>query len=47
MKQHDITLDDGNTQTGSMRAALMTDQATAIATAAIDDGTAYIVCMTF
>ena len=47
VKQLDITLDDGNTEAGSMRAALMTAQTTAIATTLIDDGTAYIVCMTF
>ena len=47
VKQLDIQMDDGNTQTGSMRAALMTAQSTAIATASIDDGSSYIVCMTF
>ncbi len=40
-------MDDGNTQTGSMRASLMTATATAIATASIDDATPYTVCMTF
>ena len=48
-KQLDVQVDDGNTQTGSMRvvadgAAL---GATALATAAVDDGTPYTVCMTF
>jgi prepilin-type N-terminal cleavage/methylation domain-containing protein len=46
-KQLDITLDDGNTATGSMRAALMTLQTTAVATNLVDDGTAYIVCASF
>ena len=46
-KQLDVQMDDGNTQTGSMRASLMTAQATAIATAAIDDATPYLVCMSF
>ena len=40
-------MDDGNTQTGSMRSSLMTAQATAIATAAIDDATPYLVCYSF
>jgi prepilin-type N-terminal cleavage/methylation domain-containing protein len=46
-KQLDTQMDDGNTQTGSMRASLMTAQATAIATASIDDATPYLVCMSF
>jgi prepilin-type N-terminal cleavage/methylation domain-containing protein len=48
-KQLDVQVDDGNTQTGSMRvvadgAALNSD---ALATSAVDDGTPYTVCMTF
>ena len=46
-KQLDTQMDDGNTQTGSMRASLMTATATAIATASIDDATPYLVCMSF
>jgi prepilin-type N-terminal cleavage/methylation domain-containing protein len=49
VKQLDIQMDDGNTAAGSMRA--VTDGAalgaTAVATASIDDATAYTVCMTF
>ena len=46
-KQLDTQMDDGNTLTGSMRSSLMTAQATAIATASIDDATPYLVCMSF
>ena len=46
-KQLDVQMDDGNTQTGSMRASLMTAQTTAIATASIDDATPYLVCYSF
>ena len=46
-KQLDTQMDDGNTQTGSMRASLMSAQATAIATASIDDATPYLVCLSF
>ena len=46
-KQLDTQMDDGNTQTGSMRASLMTATATAIATTSIDDATPYLVCMSF
>jgi prepilin-type N-terminal cleavage/methylation domain-containing protein len=46
VKQLDTTLDDGNTDTGSMRVA---DAATgkSMATASIDDGTSYTACMGF
>jgi prepilin-type N-terminal cleavage/methylation domain-containing protein len=46
-KQLDITMDDGNTATGSMRvvAGNHVRGAAALATAAIDDATSYIVCM--
>jgi prepilin-type N-terminal cleavage/methylation domain-containing protein len=46
-KQLDITMDDGNTQAGSMRVVGMshTRGNEAIGTAAVDDATTYIVCM--
>jgi prepilin-type N-terminal cleavage/methylation domain-containing protein len=46
VKQLDTTLDDGNTETGSMRAikSTVTDGKSAV-TSAIQDGDAYIVCM--
>ncbi len=47
VKQLDITMDDGNTQTGAMRA--VTDGhsrgTAAVATTSIDDATTYTVCM--
>ena len=48
-KQLDVTLDDGNTATGSVRVRdnTGTGQAAAIATAAVDDATAYTVCLSF
>jgi prepilin-type N-terminal cleavage/methylation domain-containing protein len=49
-KQLDIQMDDGNTQTGSMRVVAQggnDNTATAIATTAIVDGTNYSVCMAF
>ncbi|HEY0664747.1 MAG TPA: prepilin-type N-terminal cleavage/methylation domain-containing protein [Gallionella sp.] len=48
-RQLDTTLDDGNTQTGSMMvtAAGTATGGTAIATAAIVDDTTYLVCMGF
>jgi len=48
VKQLDTTLDDGNTATGSMMAALESTYAigaSAIATASIDDALTYTVCM--
>lgn len=49
VKQLDIQLDDGNTATGSMMATLTTTPgvlgATAAATTAINDASAYTVCM--
>jgi prepilin-type N-terminal cleavage/methylation domain-containing protein len=45
-KQLDITLDDGNTATGSMRAALM-GTTVALDPTGIVDGNSYIVCATF
>ncbi len=48
VKQLDIQMDDGNTASGSMMAALNTGYAigdSAIATTAIDDATTYTVCM--
>jgi len=49
VKQLDIQMDDGNTETGSMRAVLDTAAigTAAVATAAIDEATPYTVCMTF
>jgi prepilin-type N-terminal cleavage/methylation domain-containing protein len=46
-KQLDTTMDDGNTAGGSMRtvAAAHVRGAQALATAAVDDATSYIVCM--
>ena len=46
VKQIDANLDDGNTATGSLRAVLTAGGAS-IASAAIIDGTPYIVCMAF
>jgi len=47
VKQIDVTMDDGQTNAGSVR-AVETDKAGAsIAAASIDDGTLYTVCMTF
>jgi prepilin-type N-terminal cleavage/methylation domain-containing protein len=46
-KQLDTQLDDGNTQTGSLRAALSTADTTAVATGDIDDAQSYLVCMAF
>ncbi len=48
VKQLDTTLDDSNTATGSMMAGVATAAGTpmtAVATTAIDDATAYTVCM--
>jgi prepilin-type N-terminal cleavage/methylation domain-containing protein len=50
VKQLDIQMDDGKTETGSMRAVVDTQAApggTAVLTTAVDDSTAYTVCMTF
>lgn len=46
VKQIDTNLDDGNTATGSLRAVLPPATAS-VATAAIVDGTAYTICMSF
>ena len=48
-KQLDIQMDDGNTATGSMRtvAAGTASGGAAVATASVDDGTNYAVCMAF
>ena len=45
VKQLDTTMDDGNTDAGSMRTADPATAGKSIATANIVDGTAYIVCM--
>lgn len=47
-KQLDVTMDDGNTITGSMRVAAgpyTGSTLTAVATASVDDGTPYIACL--
>ena len=48
-KQLDIQMDDGNTQTGSMRTMIDTGTVAgaALATTVVDDGTTYTVCMAF
>ncbi len=46
VKQIDANLDDGNTATGSLRAVLAAGEAS-VASAAIIDGTPYIVCLAF
>ncbi len=46
-KQLDITLDDGNTATGSMMTLHPTTATTAIATDSVVDDTTYTVCMGF
>jgi prepilin-type N-terminal cleavage/methylation domain-containing protein len=49
-KQLDIQMDDGKTETGSMRAVIDTQAAaggTSVVTTSIDDATPYTVCMTF
>jgi hypothetical protein len=47
-KQLDIQMDDGKTETGSMRAILDSSGAgVAVATGSIDEALPYTVCMTF
>jgi len=49
-KQIDITMDDGNTEVGSVRVAAgpyAGTELTAVATTAIVDGNTYIVCSAF
>jgi prepilin-type N-terminal cleavage/methylation domain-containing protein len=48
-KQLDVQMDDGNTETGSMRSVLATAAAgtAAVATTAIAESDSYTVCMTF
>ena len=46
-KQLDTQLDDGNTITGSFRVSEILIPATALATASVNDGTAYLVCLAF
>jgi len=45
VKQLDTTMDDGNTDTGSLRTADPAAAGKSIATASIADGTSYTVCM--
>lgn len=44
-KQLDTQLDDGNTVSGSFRVAAIATPGTALATAAVDDATSYLVCL--
>lgn len=46
-KQLDTQLDDGNTQTGSLRVAATGTPTTALANASVADGTTYLVCLAF
>ena len=46
-KQLDTQLDDGNTITGSFRVSEILIPATALVTASVNDGTAYLVCLAF
>ena len=46
-KQLDTQLDDGNTQTGSFRVSDIATPSVALANAAVNDGTAYLVCLSF
>ncbi len=46
-KQLDTQLDDGNTQTGSFRVAAIAAPTLALANSAVDDSTAYLVCLAF
>ena len=46
-KQLDTQLDDGNTQTGSFRVSDIAAPSVALANAAVNDGTAYLVCLSF
>ena len=46
-KQLDIQMDDGNTETGSMRTGEVAAAGAAVAAAAFDDNKNYTVCMTF
>jgi len=45
VKQLDVTLDDGETSTGSVRAVLQSAPGTAVLSTAIADANSYIVCM--
>jgi prepilin-type N-terminal cleavage/methylation domain-containing protein len=46
-KQLDTQLDDGNTQTGSFRVALIGTPATALATNLVNDADSFLVCLAF
>lgn len=47
VKQIDVTMDDGQTNAGSVRAVVSGTPSASIAAASIDDGALYTVCMTF
>ncbi len=46
-KQLDTQLDDGNTQTGSFRVSDLAAPSVALANTAVNDGTAYLICLSF
>ena len=46
-KHLDMQIDDGNTQTGTVRVASTAAPTTALATNAIDDGAVYLLCFAF
>lgn len=46
-KQLDVTLDDGETSTGTVRAVVSGTPGNAVASAAVNDSTTYTVCMSF
>ncbi|MCX7189811.1 MAG: prepilin-type N-terminal cleavage/methylation domain-containing protein [Methylotenera sp.] len=46
-KQIDVNMDDGDTGTGSVQAALTSAATAAVASSAVDDAQLYNVCMTF
>jgi hypothetical protein len=45
VRQLDITLDDGETSTGSVRAVLQSAPGTAVLSAAVEEANSYTVCM--
>jgi hypothetical protein len=45
VRQLDITLDDGETSTGSVRAVLQSAPGTAVLSAAVAEANSYTVCM--
>jgi prepilin-type N-terminal cleavage/methylation domain-containing protein len=47
VRQIDVTMDDGETSTGNVQAALVTAPAVAVVSNVVSDATLYNVCMTF